>query len=218
MPETFLFVDKPAGISSHRVVQEIRRATGIQRVGHAGTLDPFATGLLIVGVGRESTKHLNRFLKQDKVYTGVIRLGGVSSTDDLQGEITEQKCTAPSLESVTRMIASFVGEQQQLPPKYSAIKIKGKKAYELMVEGKEPDLKPRTIIVYSFKVLSYKFPLVEFEVKVSSGSYIRALARDIGQKFGCGGYLEVLKRTAIGDISIEQARTLSDIIKAYGKS
>jgi len=217
MPETFLFVDKPIGISSHRVVQEIRRATGVQRVGHAGTLDPFASGLLVIGVGRESTKHLNRFLKQDKTYTGTIRLGGFSSTDDKEGQITEQQCVAPSEKVVTEIINSFIGEQQQLPPKYSAIKIKGKKAYELARQGKEPDLKPRTVTVYSFKVLSYKFPLIEFEVRVSSGAYIRALARDIGKKLGCGGYLEKLRRTTIGDISISQAQALSDILKAYGK-
>lgn len=200
-------------MTSHDVVVAIRRATNERRVGHAGTLDPMATGLLIVGIGREATKKLREFLKLDKTYEGVIRLGAISTTDDAEGVIIEQPCQRPSIESVLKVLAKFSGEIEQIPPAYSAVKIKGQKAYKLARKGKRPKLKARRVVIRHLRLIDYQFPDIRFEAEVSSGTYIRSLARDIGQALGCGGYLIELKRTKIGNISLAQARELSDLIK-----
>lgn len=200
-------------MTSHDVVAAIRRAAGEKRVGHAGTLDPMATGLLIVGIGRESTKKLSGFLKQDKTYEGVIRLGAISTTDDAEGILTDQFCRPPSKEAVIQVLKKFSGEIEQLPPAYSAIKIKGQKAYKLARKGKQPKLQARQVVIHNLRLIDYQFPDIRFEAAVSSGTYIRSLARDIGQALGCGGYLIELKRTRIGNISLAQARELSDIIR-----
>jgi len=219
----FLLIDKPKGITSHDVIDKVRKITGEKLVGHAGTLDPSATGLLIVGVGRESTKKLGELsVNTKKKYIAEIYLGEERETDDSEGRILRQAqddkadlkiLPALSNSKVEKVIHSFVGEQMQVPPIYSAIKIKGKKAYELARKGEEVKLKPRKITIHSIKLLSYKFPEVVIETDVSKGTYIRALARDIGVKLGCGAYLKNLRRTQIGNYDITQAISLNKLNK-----
>lgn len=198
-----LLVDKPIGLTSHDIVALVRKKTGVQRVGHAGTLDPFATGLLIILVGREMTKRQSAFLGMDKTYEAVIRLGGRSTTDDCMGEITNDSAVKPPmLLDIENVLQAFIGEFDQMPPNYSAKKIKGRKAYELARKGIQPDLKPKRITIYSIELLSYEWPLLTIRCSVSSGTYIRALARDIGETLGCGAYCESLIRTSIGPHSL----------------
>ncbi len=244
----FLLIDKPTGMTSHDVVAIVRKKTGIKRVGHAGTLDPFATGLLIILIGREQTKRQSEFLTMDKTYEAVIRLGATSTTDDCTGEITpsfsmchsraclsgrqegensEKKENAPqgldprlhgydkinsvSLSKIQHTISSFIGTFEQMPPNFSAKKIKGKKAYELARAGIHPDLKPKRITIHSLELLSYVWPLLKINVSVSSGTYIRALARDIGAHLECGAYCEELIRTSIGPFHLKDSAAISEL-------
>ena len=197
---------KPAGPTSHDVVNQIRKLSGEKRVGHAGTLDPFAEGVLIVAVGREYTKQLGKFLKQDKTYRAVIKLGAESDTGDLTGKIIDKKNPPkPVKKQIKEILKKFTGEIEQIPPAFSAIKIRGRKAYELARKGIKPDLKPRHIKVYSIKILKYRWPYLEIETRVSSGTYVRSLARDIGQALQTGGYLEKLVRTKVGRFSLKKS-------------
>lgn len=243
----FLFIDKPKGLTSHDVVDKVRkmvsprspsslRSSRLRRikVGHAGTLDPNATGLLIVGVGRESTKKLSEIAKDKKTYRAEIYLGEERDTDDAKGETVEvpqqvrsshgaksvrdDKVGLNSLPTLSKsqveeVLRSFVGEQEQIPPAYSAIKIKGKKAYEIARKGGIPELSPRKITIHSIKLLEYEFPILKIETEVSSGTYIRALARDIGRKLGAGAYLKNLRRTKIGGYSLKESVSLEYLNK-----
>ncbi len=216
----FLFVDKPKGMTSHDVVDEIRKITGESKVGHAGTLDPNATGLLILGIGRPSTKKLGDVSKKTrKTYQADIYLGEERDTHDTEGiTISRAKGLLPPTESELRLIlATFLGQQKQIPPAHSAIKVKGKKAYQIAREGKTLHLKPRNVQIYSIKFLSYQFPILKIETQVSSGTYIRSLARDIGRRVGCGAYLTELKRTQIGKHSIENSTNLAVLTKLNWK-
>ena len=208
-----LLIDKPKGITSHDVVDRLRRITGERRIGHAGTLDPNATGLLIVGVGRESTKKLGEITKNTtKTYEAEITLGATSDTDDAEGKILSNKVTKRlSDEDIKKILRQFEGEQMQIPPIYSAIKLKGKKAYELARKGKEVILEPRKITIHSIKLDEYNFPMLKITCEVSSGTYIRALARDIGKSLGTGAYLSELRRTKIGEFDIQNAQKLDKI-------
>ncbi len=202
---------KPPGPTSHDVVDQIRKLSGEKRVGHAGTLDPFAEGVLVVAVGREYTKKLGQFLKQDKVYQATIKLGAESDTGDLTGKISETKNSPkPSQKQIEEVLKKFLGEIEQIPPAFSAIKIKGQKAYELARKGIAPDLKPRQVKIYSLKILKYRWPYLEIATKVSSGTYIRSLARDIGQALQTGGYLEKLIRTKVGRFNIKKSLKLAN--------
>jgi tRNA pseudouridine55 synthase len=226
----FLLIDKPKGITSHDVIDEVRKVTGERRVGHAGTLDPNATGLLLVGVGRESTKKLGKLALKRKTYEAEIVLGEERDTGDVEGQSTRipqqvrssQRANSvrddktgleslPVLSNVRGVLASFLGEQEQVPPVYSAIKIKGKKAYELARRGKKVNLKPRRITVHSIELLDYHYPIIKIKTSVSSGTYIRALARDIGRKLDTGAYLDNLRRTKLGKYDIEDAIKLKDL-------
>lgn len=209
-----MLVNKPKGITSHDVVDAVRKATGVKKVGHAGTLDPNATGLLIVGVGREATRGLGEIAKNmKKVYEAEILLGATSDTDDAEGKIvhTNPAGSKPSRKEVKKIVKSFTGEQMQKPPEYSAIKIRGRKAYQLARQGKKVELEPRKIKIYSIKLLEYTYPVLTIECVVSSGTYIRALARDIGDKAGTGAYLNNLRRTSVGQYKLEDAVEVSDI-------
>ncbi len=208
----FLLIDKPKGITSHDVIDEVRKVTGERKVGHAGTLDPNATGLLIVGVGRESTKKLGFVAKETtKGYEAEIFLGEEKDTDDSEGvTFNKAKGFLPPGENEVRLILlSLLGAQAQMPPAYSAIKIKGKKAYELARKGKKVELKPREVTIHSIKLIEYSYPVLRISCCVSSGTYIRALARDIGKKVGCGAYLRNLRRTEIGKQKIEKSIKLN---------
>ncbi len=206
-----LLVHKPAGPTSHDIVDCVRRITGIQRIGHTGTLDPFAEGLLIILVGREATKRQKEFLSMDKTYEAVIHLGSKSDTDDCTGNITHISTAKPVLPlKIKKVVGEFLGTYNQLPPQYSAKKIKGKKAYQLARQGITPDLKPKKITVHLINILSYEWPLLTIRVTVSSGTYIRALARDIGEKLKCGAYCEKLIRTSIGLYKVESALSIQE--------
>lgn len=213
---------KPSGPTSHDMVDKIRKLSrnptshkatqGREKVGHAGTLDPFAEGVLIVAIGRAYTRKLGQFLKMDKTYRTTIRLGATSDTDDLTGKIM----LIPNAKKVTRRqvtmaIKKFIGKIKQTPPAFSAIKIKGKKAYELARRGITPELKPRPVKIYAIKILKYRWPFLEITTKVSSGTYIRSLARDLGQALGIGGYLEKLTRTKVGRFNLTKSINLDNI-------
>lgn len=217
MEPGFLLIDKPAGMTSHDVVDVVRRQTGERRVGHAGTLDPFATGLLIVGVGRQATKRLSEFLKMDKEYEAVVRFGTTSDTDDRTGVIflpPSEGRGGIERGDVDLALKKFTGPIQQLPPIYSAKKVAGRKMYELARAGKDVPRKPTTVTIHALDVLGYDWPLLRLRVRCSSGTYIRALARDLGEALGVGGLLEELRRTAIGPYRVEDA---AKTISPFGK-
>ncbi|PJA45943.1 tRNA pseudouridine(55) synthase TruB [Candidatus Uhrbacteria bacterium CG_4_9_14_3_um_filter_50_9] len=207
--EGFLLIDKPAGMTSHDVVDRVRRLTGERRVGHAGTLDPFATGLLIVGVGRPATREMQKLSGLDKTYDAVFVLGASSDTDDKTGEITQKPVADVSIESLTKALKTFSGEIKQLPPAYSAIKIKGKKMYEAARAGKPLSAEPRTVTIHAISNISLEADrLVSLSIHCSTGTYIRAIARDLGIVLKGGGYVENLRRTSIGPFSLEDAHAL----------
>ena len=174
----YLLVDKPPSWTSFDVVNKIRRVSEVKKVGHAGTLDPFATGLLVVLIGNY-TKKQSMFMKTDKTYTASAFLGKTSSTGDPEGKIEDYSGLKPSLDEVEAVIKSIIGEQMQTPPAYSAVKIGGKKAYQLARAGKKVSLEPRKIIVYEAEVTDYDYPMIEFSCRVSSGTYIRTLVEDM---------------------------------------
>lgn len=209
-----LLIDKPKGITSHDVVDIVRRKTNERRVGHAGTLDPMATGLLIVGVGREFTKQLGDITKNTtKTYEAQVTLGATSDTDDADGTVQSVKEVTihPDFNEINTILKTFEGEQLQRPPKFSAIKLQGKKAYELARNGIDPKLEKRKIVIHSVKLVDFSYPILNIVCEVSSGTYIRALARDLGEKLGTGAYLLGLRRTRIGHYDIKEAKKLEEL-------
>lgn len=187
-----LLIDKPVGLSSFAIVAQVRQRLGVKRVGHAGTLDPLASGLLIVLVGRDETKQQDRFMQLDKEYVVTIKLGKISSTDDTEGKITNTKYQIPNLEK-------FIGTIQQKPPAYSAVHINGERAYRLSRQGKIVNLPTRQIEIFSIEILEYNNPFITLKVHCSHGTYIRSLARDLG------GYVTSLRRTRIGQYDVATA-------------
>ena len=211
-----ILIDKPKGITSHDVVDYMRKVTGIRKIGHAGTLDPNATGLLIIGVGRESTKKLGKIAKDTtKTYLAQVYLGEIRDTDDVEGKTISKtnNVSKHTIELIKKTLNQFVGESTQIPPIFSAIKIKGKKAYQIARKGLKPKIKPRKITIHSIKLVKYQFPLLTIECRVSSGTYIRSLARDIGSKLILGAYLKNLRRTKIGDYSVKNANKMRKLNK-----
>jgi tRNA pseudouridine55 synthase len=238
----FLLINKPAGPTSHDIVDRIRRITATKTVGHAGTLDPFATGLLIVGVGREATREFIKLVGLDKHYIATLRLGATSDTDDRTGVITttalssppsdiggpihiertddqatalDSRCALGNDKKIETVLKRFTGKIQQVPPMYSAKKSKGKKLYELAREGKTVERAPVPIEVFSIDIVNYSLLTTPYslvlDIHCSSGTYIRALARDIGEALGCGAYLEELERTAIGPFKLEEAIKIDEL-------
>jgi len=219
MKEGFILIDKPKGITSHDVVDKLREITKIRKIGYAGTLDPLGTGLLILGIGRGATRRLSEFLRLDKEYIAKLRLGAISDTFDKEGKIEFKKIEKiPSREKIGKVIKEFIGQIYQIPPSYSAKKIKGEKAYNLARKGRKVELKPQKVNIYKIKILRYKFPYLEIKVNCSSGTYIRSLASDIGKRLNCGGLLEELRRTRIGNFSVKQAKKLEEINSKNWKS
>jgi len=202
----FLLINKPKDWTSHDVVAYIRKVTKEKKVGHAGTLDPFATGLLIVGVGRASTKKLAEFKNLPKTYLATIQLGATSDTHDPTGTITKNSASEISAVEIGKILPKFIGQQLQIPPMYSAKKVNGKKLYELARQGKEIERQPVEIEIYEIKLLDYIWPELKIQIKCSPGTYIRSLASDIGGELGCGAYCQELERTAIGEYSIKNAQ------------
>lgn len=214
MTDGILLIDKPAGLTSFGVVARIRRVLSQQagkkvKVGHTGTLDPFATGLMILVIGKECKK-AGEYTKLDKVYEATITLGKTSTTGDPEGEITGVDGAQPSLEEVSSALAKFTGDIQQRPPIFSAIKIDGQRAYKLARDGKEVELPLRTITVHSLELVEYSYPTLKIRTHVSSGTYIRSLAVDIGQALGTGAYCNELRRTQIREWNVADAQTLAD--------
>jgi tRNA pseudouridine55 synthase len=203
-PEGLQLVDKPQGVTSHDVVDAVRRALGTRKVGHAGTLDPMATGLLLVGVGRAT--RLLRFLSDlEKTYEGTGILGVETDTLDADGEVVRTSDVSVTREELVRRAAVLVGESLQRPPSYSAVKVGGRKLYEAARRGEELVAPPRPIVVSAFDVLGYEPPAFEFRVGCSSGTYVRVLVADVGTELGCGAHLTRLRRTAIGPFAVADA-------------
>lgn len=207
--EEIIFVDKPAGMSSFGAVARVRRILSEReghkvKVGHTGTLDPFATGLLILLTGK-ATKKAPELTKKDKVYEAVIHLGAISSTGDPEGEITiNDEAPEFTLDEINAVARQFVGEIEQTPPAFSAIKINGQRAYRLARAGKEVEMPKRKVQIYSIDVLEYNAPYLKIRTHVGSGTYIRTLAEDIGRALGCGAYTTELRRTKIADFDISK--------------
>jgi tRNA pseudouridine55 synthase len=216
-----LLINKPRGITSHDVIIRMRRITGVRTVGHAGTLDPLAEGLLVVLIGRAATKQQQQFMGGEKGYEAIVHLGATSETDDAEGPIhvlSNFQTSEISKETIEQVLAEFIGESQQMPPAYSAIKLRGQKAYALARAGTAPKLTPRTVIIRKIEILQYAYPSLTISVACSKGTYIRALARDIGRALGCGAYLKKLVRTASGDFSLTEAVTLEILTPENWKS
>jgi tRNA pseudouridine55 synthase len=211
----FLLVDKPAGISSFGVVARVRRvlteAAGRKvKVGHTGTLDPMATGLLILVAGNY-TKKASQFSKMDKVYEAELTLGATSTTADREGEIIKENDHRPSRAEVDTVLNKFSGELQQTPPIYSAIKVGGQRAYKLARSGKQVVIEPRMVTIYSIDNVKYNYPKLFLSVHVSSGTYIRSLAEDIGRELGTGAYLSALRRSRVASFDIKDSLKLEDL-------
>lgn len=245
-----LLIDKPSSMSSFGVVARVRRvlsqAAGHRvKVGHTGTLDPFATGLLILLVGK-GTKRSSEFLKLDKWYEATIRLGQVSSTGDIEGEISDyisghcagydralaaeprddgreergpeiKSLIEPAISQVEEVVSGFIGEVEQKVPAFSAVKINGQRAYKLAREGKKVDTPVRKVNIYSIEILDYKWPELSIRCHVSSGTYIRTLGEDIGSRLGVGGYLTALRRTQVGKYKVSDAVRLDEFMKGLEK-
>jgi len=213
-PSGFLFINKPSGPTSHDIIDRLRRITGIRKIGHAGTLDPFASGVLIVAAGREATREIGRWVKLDKEYEAVLRLGAISDTYDRTGKIVEtQNLASLRRDEIEDVFKKFVGEQEQIPPMYSAKKIGGKKLYELARKGIEVERQPVEITIYELRLLSYDWPELKIKVRCSSGTYIRTLAHDIGQALSRGAYTEELTRTAVGEIKLADTVDIKNLEK-----
>lgn len=212
-------INKPKDWTSFDVVAKIRgiirHETGEKvKVGHAGTLDPAATGLLVVAV-EKGTKTIPQLIKQDKTYEVSMEIGKTSTTDDSEGEITEVPTTEITQEVIMSTIQSFLGEITQVPPQFSAIKINGKRAYDLARQGKQVEMQPRQVTVHSIESIEVSWPKVTFITNVSSGTYIRSLVRDIGVALGSGAYMTDLRRTSVGSFQISQALKVEDL--SYAK-
>ena len=211
LPEGILLVDKPKGITSHDVVAKMRRLFRIKKVGHAGTLDPMATGLLLIMIGK-ATKVSQYLMSHDKEYTGTVRLGQVTDSQDAEGEITEEHPVPEITEAQAQeVMRGFLGDQYQTPPMFSAKKVNGQKLYKLAREGKTVEREPRVIHISKFEMTDFALPEISFIVGCSKGAYIRTVAHDFGAKLGCGGHLNVLRRTAVGKFRIEKANTIEEL-------
>jgi len=229
--DRIILIDKPAGISSFGVVARVRRklteekraeevAGGVpeknltkkMKVGHTGTLDPFATGLLILLSGKR-TREAEKFSKLDKVYEATIRLGATSTTGDPEGEIIKFSETRPLRDEIEEIVKKFTGRITQTPPIYSAIKIDGQRAYKLARKGELPKIPPRQVEIFSLEILDYSYPILKIRAHVSSGTYIRTLAEDIGKALGTGAFSVELRRTKVGQFDVAQAQAMDEFMQ-----
>jgi tRNA pseudouridine55 synthase len=218
-----LLVDKQAGWTSFDVVNYVRKAVAQTsgkkpkqvKAGHSGTLDPFATGLLILLIGKDYTRRAGEFSKLDKTYEVTMELGQISSTGDPEGQLTRiAGAKQPPSQQIAKVLQKFIGEIKQVPPAYSAIKVDGQRAYKLARAGKAVELKPRKVRVESLELREYNYPAVKFIANVSSGTYIRSLVEDIGKELGTGAYTSGLRRTRVGNFSLDKASSIetSDVL------
>jgi tRNA pseudouridine55 synthase len=209
LKEGIISVNKPKGPTSHDIIYQVRRLSGIKKVGHAGTLDPLASGVLVVAIGREFTKQIDQIVKTEKEYVATVKLGENSTTDDAEGEKTVVNNELEvSREQVDESLNKFIGQIDQIPPAFSAIKIGGRKAYDMARKGQVVDMKSRQILIKEIEVIEYKWPVLEIRVVCGSGTYIRSLARDIGKELETGAYLQDLVRTRVGEYKIEDSINL----------
>ncbi len=206
-------IDKPYGCSSYDVIRRLKRTFGFRKIGHAGTLDPLATGLLLIVLGK-ATKASQTLMCGTKTYEGVIQLGVETTTYDREGEVTQTRPTDGITEEIIRtVLQSFLGDQYQQPPIFSAKKINGIPLYKLARKGQEPKTTPNFITIFQCDLLNYDAPNLHLRVRCSKGTYIRSLAHDIGEKLNCGGHLAQLRRTRIGKFSVEQAVPLDALLQ-----
>lgn len=223
MFDGILLVDKPSGWTSFDVVAKIRgvikHETGQKKpkVGHTGTLDPLATGLLVLTLG-SYCKRASEFSKLDKTYETTMRLGLTSTTGDDEGDKTPVSNRVPTYEEIEDVLKQFVGEIQQVPPAFSAVKIDGQRAYQLARAGKEVVIEPRKVTIHSIEHVSYAYPQITFTAVVSSGTYIRSLVQDIGNKLGTGAYMSGLRRTSVGTFSIHDALAPDSVFEQIKES
>lgn len=210
-----ILIDKDADKSSFNIVHKLRKITGVKKIGHAGTLDPKATGLLILCTGKK-TKEISKFQDLKKVYSGIITLGKKTSSMDSETETLEEKSTVDiTPEKIEEVRKTFLGKIMQLPPMYSAIKHKGKSLYKYARKGVEIERQLREVEIYDFEITKYIEPDVYFKITCSKGTYIRVIADDFGNKLGCGGYLKKLRREAIGEYSVDNAYTIDEFEKKF---
>jgi tRNA pseudouridine55 synthase len=212
-------VDKPGGMTSHDVVARVRRLAGTRKVGHAGTLDPMATGVLVLGVER-ATRLLGHLMLTDKAYDATVRLGVATTTDDAEGELVSSASTADLAEATIRAAAGeLVGTLEQVPSAVSAIKVDGRRAYHRVRAGEAVDLAPRTVTVHELVIHDLRtgdeVTDLDISVRCTSGTYVRALARDLGAALGVGGHLTALRRTAVGPYTLGEARTLEQLTESF---
>ena len=205
-----IVIRKEKGYTSHDVVAKLRGILHMKKIGHTGTLDPEAEGVLPVALGK-GTRLVELLTEKEKTYETVMRLGVSTDTQDMTGRVLEEKEVSVTEEEIKKAAASFLGEQLQVPPMYSALKVNGKKLYELAREGKEVERKARPVHFYQIEILEMNLPLVKMRVSCSKGTYIRTLCHDLGEKLGCGGAMEALLRTKSGDFTLEQSMTLREV-------
>lgn len=208
-----LLIDKPAGPTSHDVVEYVRRHFQIKKVGHCGTLDPNATGLLVLVLGR-ATRLSEKLLSADKVYQGAIHFGESTDSYDADGQLLETLAVPPlTMDQLNDTAAEFLGDLMQTPPMVSAVKIGGVPLYKLARKGVEVERKPRLIHIYRFAFTAYREPIGHFEIQCTKGTYVRSLAHELGRKFGCGAHLATLRRTFSGRFDVTDAIQLEDVLK-----
>ena len=208
-----ILIDKPAGPTSHDVVDAIRRHFGIKKVGHCGTLDPNATGLLIIVLGR-GNKLSEKLMSDDKVYEGAIKLGETTNSYDADGELVASLPVPPlTLDQLNAAATEFVGDLMQTPPMVSAVKKDGVPLYKLARKGIEVPREPRLVHIYTFHFSAYQEPLAQFRLACTKGTYVRSIAHDLGQKLGCGGHLATLRRVTSGKFDVAQAIPLTEVLK-----
>lgn len=215
MNEQYIFnLYKPEGISSFQVIRQLRVLTGIKKIGHAGTLDPLAEGVLVVGITREGTKQLSQLLLCDKEYEATIKLGAKTATGDREcHEEPLAMSKEPTRQEVEAVLALLVGEIWQKPHLYSAVKIKGQPAYKRVRSGEAIEIKPKKVMIYSISIVSYQYPFLKIKAVVGSGVYIRSLAEDVGDQLQTGAYVFKLVRTRVGKYSLSQAKTVGAVAK-----
>ena len=205
-----LVIDKPLGMTSMRVVERVRYRAAKARTGHAGTLDPLATGVLVVAIGR-ATKSIDRLMAGEKRYETVIDLSAFTTTDDGEGERTEVAAAVPSIDVVRAACGRWVGEVMQRPPAFSAIKVQGRRSYDLARSGEARELAARPVMIHGIEIDAYEFPLLSLRVHCGKGTYIRSLARDLGMALGTGGHCRSIRRTQVGPYDIGQAIRMDDL-------
>jgi tRNA pseudouridine55 synthase len=207
-----LLVDKPPRLTSHDVVDRIRRHFGFNKVGHCGTLDPAATGLLVIVIER-ATKLQDKLMADDKTYEGTLKLGIATDSQDADGEVTAEKPVPPlTAADIEAIFKKFTGDIQQIPPMVSAKKVAGVALYKLHRKGKTVEREPRSVHIYDFRLLNFASPDAEFRVTCTKGTYVRTLCHDIGEQLGCGAHLATLRRTRSGQLDIKDAKPLNDLL------